>query len=170
VADRPGVLEAAAVLDSDITVAVESRDRRARVLRRKLIAPRELVWQLGLDLELDRHQVVAAHLPRAPGDDDVFMSATVADRRRASITRAPLATLASPDWFCCPFVGRLRRTPRRTREHSHRRTTASALAAPPPSRASSIERVCSEYGVGGTRYRRPPVIFLTPLDCRWTPV
>ena len=56
--------------DQHQRVADEAGRDRAGVLRGKFIAPRILVGQLGLDLELDRHQVLAAHLARAAGGDE----------------------------------------------------------------------------------------------------
>jgi hypothetical protein len=48
-------------------VAVEPGRRRAALLRRNFVLAQILVGQLYKDLELDRHQIVAAHLARASG-------------------------------------------------------------------------------------------------------
>ena len=55
---------------STSSIADESGRSGAGVLRGKFIAPRIFVGQLGLDLELDRDQVLAAHLARAAGGDE----------------------------------------------------------------------------------------------------
>ena len=56
--------------DQHQRIADESRRDRTGILRGKLISPRILVGQLGLDLELDRHQVLAANLARAAGGNE----------------------------------------------------------------------------------------------------
>src|SRR5206468_10567658 len=56
----------------DQGVAVEPARRRVGVLLGNLVLAGELVWEPAVDLELDRHEVVAANLAGPAGGDETL--------------------------------------------------------------------------------------------------
>jgi hypothetical protein len=74
-------------------VANESRRHGTGVLRGKFIAARILVGQLGLDLEFDWDEVLAANLAGAAGDDEGLDGGDL--RSPPSAARAAASTLSA---------------------------------------------------------------------------